>query len=162
MMLTLSSFAQSGIGSDNGSSQTKIIKSYPNPASSVVTFEFQRSYSRAYSIRVLNSIGKQVYEAQNMPSSLRIDLREEKFYRGIYIYQLVNKYGVVIESGKIYPQICKKGKTGTLGDNATRMIVIAGPPGSGKSSIFPVSKFEVPFFNADDRAAHSMTVPIMG
>ena len=33
------------------------------------------------------------------------------------------------------------------------MIVIAGPPGSGKSSIFPVSKFNVPFFNADDRAA---------
>ena len=34
-----------------------------------------------------------------------------------------------------------------------RMIVIAGPPGSGKSSIFPVSKFSVPYFNADDRAA---------
>ena len=33
------------------------------------------------------------------------------------------------------------------------MIVIAGPPGSGKSSVFPVSKFDVPFFNADDRAA---------
>ena len=33
------------------------------------------------------------------------------------------------------------------------MIVIAGPPGSGKSSIFPVSKFSVPYFNADDRAA---------
>ena len=34
-----------------------------------------------------------------------------------------------------------------------KMIVIAGPPGSGKSSIFPVSGFGVAHFNADDRAA---------
>ena len=34
-----------------------------------------------------------------------------------------------------------------------RMIVIAGPPGSGKSTAFPVSSFGVAFFNADDRAA---------
>ncbi|MBL8231917.1 MAG: hypothetical protein JNL98_25690 [Bryobacterales bacterium] len=33
------------------------------------------------------------------------------------------------------------------------MIVIAGPPGSGKSTLFPVSSFGVDFFNADDRAA---------
>lgn len=36
---------------------------------------------------------------------------------------------------------------------APRMIVIAGPPGSGKSTLFPVSTFGVDFFNADDRAA---------
>ncbi len=34
-----------------------------------------------------------------------------------------------------------------------RMIVVAGPPGSGKSSIFPVSSFGFSSFNADDRAA---------
>ena len=33
------------------------------------------------------------------------------------------------------------------------MIVVAGPPGSGKSSIFPVASFGVSCFNADDRAA---------
>ncbi|HBY63912.1 MAG TPA: hypothetical protein DEH78_29145 [Solibacterales bacterium] len=33
------------------------------------------------------------------------------------------------------------------------MIVIAGPPGSGKSTLFPVSTFGVDFFNADDRGA---------
>jgi hypothetical protein len=67
----------------------------------VVNFEFQKSYNRSFSIRVLNSIGKQVYEAQYIPSFLSINLKEEKFYRGIYIYQLVNKMGVVVESGKI-------------------------------------------------------------
>jgi predicted ABC-type ATPase len=34
-----------------------------------------------------------------------------------------------------------------------KMIVIAGPPGSGKSSIYPLSRFNLPYFNADDRAA---------
>jgi predicted ABC-type ATPase len=32
------------------------------------------------------------------------------------------------------------------------MIVVAGPPGSGKSSRFPASGFGVEWFNADDRA----------
>src|SRR5271165_3707686 len=34
-----------------------------------------------------------------------------------------------------------------------RMIIVAGPPGSGKSSVFALSKFGVDSFNADDRAA---------
>jgi predicted ABC-type ATPase len=34
-----------------------------------------------------------------------------------------------------------------------QMIVVAGPPGSGKSVAFPVDSFGVDFFNADDRSA---------
>jgi|SRR5579859_2050156 len=33
-----------------------------------------------------------------------------------------------------------------------RVFVVAGPPGSGKSTAFPVSGFGVDFFNSDDRA----------
>ena len=33
------------------------------------------------------------------------------------------------------------------------MIIVAGPPGAGKSTAFPVSSFDVDSFNADDRAA---------
>jgi predicted ABC-type ATPase len=33
------------------------------------------------------------------------------------------------------------------------MYIVAGPPGSGKSTVFPVTAFGVEFFNADDRAA---------
>lgn len=34
-----------------------------------------------------------------------------------------------------------------------RMIVVAGPPGSGKSSLYPLASFGCAYFNADDRAA---------
>ena len=33
------------------------------------------------------------------------------------------------------------------------MFIVAGPPGSGKSTAFPVAAFGVDHFNADDRAA---------
>ncbi|MEX2300015.1 MAG: zeta toxin family protein [Bryobacterales bacterium] len=36
---------------------------------------------------------------------------------------------------------------------APKMIVVAGPPGGGKSTLFPVVSFGVACFNADDRAA---------
>jgi hypothetical protein len=33
------------------------------------------------------------------------------------------------------------------------MVVVAGPPGSGKTTRFPVAEFDVDSFNADNRAA---------
>ena len=99
--INFTSFAQNRTFSDEVDVKTKYIKSYPNPASTVVNFEFQKGYSRSFSIQVLNSIGKKMFEAKNIPSLLSINLKEEKFYRGIYIYQLIDKTGAVVESGKI-------------------------------------------------------------
>ena len=99
--INFTSFAQNRSTPDNGTAQSKFIKSYPNPASSVVNFEFQKGYSRSYSIQVLNSIGKKVYQAKNIPYKLTLDIKAEKFYRGIYIYQLIDRTGLVVESGKI-------------------------------------------------------------
>ena len=98
--INFTSFAQNRTFSDEVV-QTKFIKSYPNPASSVVNFEFQKGYNKSYSIQVLNTIGKKIFEAKNISSLLSINLKEEKFYRGIYIYQLIDKNGIVVESGKI-------------------------------------------------------------
>lgn len=99
--INFTSFAQNKSFSDEVVVQTKFIKSYPNPASSVVNFEFQKGYNKSYSIQVLNTIGKKIFEAKNISSLLSINLKEEKFYRGIYIYQLIDKNGIVVESGKI-------------------------------------------------------------
>jgi hypothetical protein len=99
--INFSSFAQSSAEADYSAAQLKFIKTYPNPASNVVNFVFQKGYNRYYSIQILNTIGKKMYEAKYIPSSLSIDLKEEKFFRGVYIYQLLDRNSLVVESGKI-------------------------------------------------------------
>ncbi len=34
-----------------------------------------------------------------------------------------------------------------------KMVLVAGPPGSGKSTLYPLSSFGIAYFGADDRAA---------
>jgi hypothetical protein len=77
---------------------TKIIKFYPNPASAVINFDFQRDYDNSYSLLIFNFMGKKVYEIKNTPA--RINLNLEDFYRGIYVFQLRDKNGLTLESGK--------------------------------------------------------------
>ncbi len=93
------SFAQAPL--DNGNGQIKYIRTYPNPASNILNLDFQTGYNRYFSIQILNTIGKKMYEAKYIPSFLSIDLKEQRFYRGVYIYQLLDRNGTVVESGKI-------------------------------------------------------------
>ncbi len=97
--ISFTSIAQSSL--DNGTGQLKYIKTYPNPATTSVNLVFQTGYNRNYSIQILNTIGKKMYEAKYIPSFLTINLKEQRFYRGVYIYQLLDKNNIVIESGKI-------------------------------------------------------------
>ncbi len=77
----------------------RIIKLYPNPATTYITFDLQKSYKKGLSIDIYNGLlGKKMYETQNIPEKLTIDLNE--FTRGIYIYHLVDPTGKIIESGK--------------------------------------------------------------
>ena len=76
----------------------RIMKYYPNPAISIITFDFQKGYDKGYSIQVFNFLGKQVYETKNVTPKTTIDL--STYNQGIYIYQLRNKEGKIVESGK--------------------------------------------------------------
>ncbi len=77
----------------------KQIKFYPNPASSVITFEFNKTGNDAsQSLQVYNFMGKKVYDIKNAPSRVSINL--EEFYRGIYIFQVRDKNGTISQTGK--------------------------------------------------------------
>jgi hypothetical protein len=79
--------------------QSSIVRFYPNPASSVITFDFQKDYEQGYSIQIFNAIlGRKMYEMANMPERMSVNLSD--FSRGIYIYQLRNRSGQMVESGK--------------------------------------------------------------
>jgi hypothetical protein len=76
----------------------KILRFYPNPATSFITFEFQRSYDRGYALQVFNFTGKRVAETPGMLSKTTILLTN--FYRGVYMFRLIDRNGKVVESGK--------------------------------------------------------------
>ena len=82
-------------GTDGGA---RIVKLYPVPASSYITFDFQNSTEKNISIQVFNFLGKKMYETANVSAKLTVDLAE--FNRGVYIYHLRDRSGRIIESGK--------------------------------------------------------------
>jgi hypothetical protein len=81
----------------NGDGAIKIIRFYPNPATSVITFEF-KNISEPYSIQIYNFLGKKVYS--QLVTSNKITIPVDNLYRGLYIYQLKDAFGNTEESGK--------------------------------------------------------------
>ena len=97
-MTAFSSQAQNRVGSTAGT-QTSIVRFYPNPATTVINFDFQKAYEQGYSIQIFNAIlGRKMYDQANMPERMVINLSD--FPRGMYIYQLRDKSGRMVESGK--------------------------------------------------------------
>jgi hypothetical protein len=79
--------------------QSSILRFYPNPATTVINFDFQRSYEKGYSIQIYNAIiGRKMKEQTNLADKTTIDL--SNFTRGVYVYQLFDKSGKLVETGK--------------------------------------------------------------
>ncbi len=78
---------------------SRIVNTYPNPATTYITFEIRDGYQRGLTLRVFSGLlGKKMSEVSNMPSKLTINLND--YTRGMYIYQLVDASGKIVESGK--------------------------------------------------------------
>jgi hypothetical protein len=75
-----------------------VVKFYPNPATTFITFDFQKGYDKGYDIQVFNFLGKMVYEQKNVPQKTTLNLND--YNRGVFIYQVRDRDGKIIESGK--------------------------------------------------------------
>jgi hypothetical protein len=75
----------------------KVVRFYPNPAVSVINFEF-KSTDKGYSLQIFSLVGKKVLEVSALSSKTSVLLND--FFRGVYIFQLRDKSGKVVESGK--------------------------------------------------------------
>lgn len=75
--------------------QPKVVKCYPNPATSVVNFEFPAPYT----LQIYSFTGKKMTDITASANKVSVILNND-FYRGIYIYQLRDKTGKIIETGK--------------------------------------------------------------
>ena len=76
----------------------KTVKFYPNPASSFINFEFKKDYNKSYTLLIYNFIGKKMTELKPTDQKITVSLTE--YYRGVYIFQLRDAQGIVVESGK--------------------------------------------------------------
>lgn len=76
----------------------KTIKFYPNPASSFINFEFKKDYDKSYTLFIYNFIGKKMAELK--PTEQKITVALTDYYRGVYIFQLRDVQGNIVESGK--------------------------------------------------------------
>lgn len=78
--------------------EVKTVKFYPNPAVSFINFEFQKAYDKSYSLLIFNFIGKKVIDLRPTEEKITVSLTD--FYRGVYIFQLRDGKGNIVESGK--------------------------------------------------------------
>jgi hypothetical protein len=91
--------AQSRVAGFPGSGTPATVRFYPNPASSFITFEdFLGKYDKNYNIQVFNFLGKKVYEFNLADQKNIVNLSD--FFRGIYIFQVKDPGGRIVESGK--------------------------------------------------------------
>jgi hypothetical protein len=97
-LIAIQSQAQTARSISASVASDRIIKLYPNPATTNITFDLQKGYERGLSIQVYSFLGKKMYENQNVPAKVTLNLTE--FNRGLYMYHLIDISGKVIESGK--------------------------------------------------------------
>ena len=76
----------------------KVLKLYPNPATSYITFDLQKTYQKGLTIVVYNFLGKKMSETQNVTEKTTLTLTD--FNRGVYIYHLTDQSGKVVDTGK--------------------------------------------------------------
>jgi hypothetical protein len=83
----------------SGTPAEAVVRFYPNPATSFITFDLQKVSEAGYSLQIYNfPQGKKVHESKNLTARTIIPVSD--YTRGVYIYQLRDRSGKIIDSGK--------------------------------------------------------------
>lgn len=75
----------------------KVIKFYPNPAISYITFELTKEQNKTYSLQIFSFLGKKVKEQSDIIDKTTVNLSD--LNRGLYTFQLKDPSGRVTDSG---------------------------------------------------------------
>lgn len=98
-IILISAVAATAQTSRTPGSQVKVVRFFPNPAISYINFEFETPSALSnYSLKVYNFIGKKMVEVNSLTPRTVINLND--FFRGVYIFQLTDRNGQIVESGK--------------------------------------------------------------
>ncbi len=76
---------------------SKVVRFYPNPSSSVINFEF-KNLDKTYNFQVYSFLGKRMIDIAISSEKMTFSL--DAYYRGLYIYKVIDKMGNIVDSGK--------------------------------------------------------------
>jgi hypothetical protein len=76
--------------------EPKVVKFYPNPAISQITFEIKKETDKNSTLVIYNFLGKKVKDVSEITSKTIVNLSD--LPRGIYIFQLKDANGRVTDS----------------------------------------------------------------
>jgi len=97
--LLINSYVADNTAFDNPVDGAKITHFYPNPATSYINFTFDKTVDKNYTLQVYNFIGRKMNDIRISDSKLTINL-DDNYFRGLYVYQLRDQTGRIVESGK--------------------------------------------------------------
>ena len=98
LLITLNAAGQSGGKVPEREPSATVLKFYPNPATSLINFDFHSTIDKTHTLQIFSFVGKKVHEVSNLSPRTVINLNN--FYRGVYIFQLRDRNGKIIDSGK--------------------------------------------------------------
>lgn len=83
--------------------EARLVKFFPNPATTFIQFDFSDKVDLSeMNFKIFSFIGKKVFESNQLTSRTIVNLND--FFRGVYIFQLTDRNGKMIESSKFQVQ----------------------------------------------------------
>ena len=83
----------------DNSDQVKLVNAFPNPATFFINFEFEANQNyKNYTLYIFSFIGKKMNDY--MVDGTKITVPLDDYYRGMYVYQLRNQNGMIVQSGR--------------------------------------------------------------
>ena len=75
----------------------KVIKFYPNPAVSYITFELVKEDNKTFTLQIYSFLGKMVKDIPEISDKTTVQLSD--LTRGLYTFQLKDQTGRITDSG---------------------------------------------------------------
>jgi hypothetical protein len=97
LFISAGAHSQDRLAKNDIGTATRYVKFYPNPATTFIVIELQKTLDKNCSFQIFNFSGKKIVDMQ-VSGRAKIDLTS--YSRGIYIIQLKDRNGKTIEAGK--------------------------------------------------------------
>jgi Secretion system C-terminal sorting domain len=99
IILLTSTPAKSQVRTSLPDPEPKVVKFYPNPAISFITFEIiEKEENKTYQLQIFNFLGRMVKEVNEVNVKTTVNVGD--LVRGLYIFQLREPNGRIAESGR--------------------------------------------------------------